>query len=815
MSAAILLTVILIGTGWNGETPVSGKKVKSLNSRDDWTIYEDTLVIPDSIPAMPGTRVEVPLKLINHARVVGFGALINYPEGLEVDTILLSSEVESLWGSADYYYSVDVVDDHIISILAYSNQYYLTHYLPEGNYDLCYIYFNVSEDLEIGELCPLVLVDSICISQPCHYTALAVIIDSTSLEDRYPITEDGSVYLTYTTQLPVIQQIPDTSILEGSSLIFSVTAYDPDGDSLTLWAEDLPENASFPTVSGDSVVTGTFAFYPDTTQGDSIYRIVFLAQDQYGATTEEEVFIHVINVVNMPPHFTTEISDTCVSEGDTLVLLISAEDPEGGPVTLTTGSLPPNASFVDNGDGTGTFTLAPDFEQGPDTVVVTFYATDSLGSTSSMDVTIEIKDVPYDFLIADTTGGLPGAGGVALPIWLTSQWPIYGIQFDLAFDGDAFKVDSIIKRGDYPNFVLYYNELAPGTLRVVMMSYSLDTIPTGHQALMDVYFTIMHDATPGKHPVVPFNAVEATDIYGNWLPLITFDGYINVDILGDVNLDGEVNVADVVFLLSYLLGYVDLMPRQLAAADANQDDNLNVGDVVAIIYIILNRTRPPHRKFDEEAPLANLLQEFDGNYLILKLNSYVSVGGIQVDLAFDPSVVQLMDPQIGDSLDGFTMSYRFFDDKMRLIIYSLSGDSIPPGEHAFVRIPVSGNAEDVVISEAYVADPWARMLPLVVGNSETRQLEFAIRKLSPIPFCDKLTIEFSLPERSPVRIDVFNSTGRLIRELTNTEMKAGIHTVTWDGRDAVGAEVAQGVYFIRLSTSFGERIGKVMLLKRP
>ncbi|MEW6050224.1 MAG: hypothetical protein AB1644_04080 [Candidatus Zixiibacteriota bacterium] len=55
------------------------------------------------------------------------------------------------------------------------------------------------------------------------------------------------------------------------------------------------------------------------------------------------------------------IGPQTVAEGDTLAVVVSAIDPDGGSLTLSTDSLPINAAFVDNGDGTGSLSFSPDF----------------------------------------------------------------------------------------------------------------------------------------------------------------------------------------------------------------------------------------------------------------------------------------------------------------------------------------------------------------------------------------------------------------------------------------------------------------------
>ena len=58
-------------------------------------------------------------------------------------------------------------------------------------------------------------------------------------------------------------------------------------------------------------------------------------------------------------------------------------------------------------------------------------------------------------------------------------------------------------------------------------------------------------------------------------------------LLGDVNIDGVINVLDVVQTVNYILGNLEFNENQQAAADWNQDDNINVLDVVSIVNHIL------------------------------------------------------------------------------------------------------------------------------------------------------------------------------------------------------------------------------------
>ena len=57
-------------------------------------------------------------------------------------------------------------------------------------------------------------------------------------------------------------------------------------------------------------------------------------------------------------------------------------------------------------------------------------------------------------------------------------------------------------------------------------------------------------------------------------------------ILGDVNDDGNVNIADVTKLIDYLLG-ITSSPFDISAADVHSDGAINIADVTALIDLIL------------------------------------------------------------------------------------------------------------------------------------------------------------------------------------------------------------------------------------
>ncbi len=85
-----------------------------------------------------------------------------------------------------------------------------------------------------------------------------------------------------------------------------------------------------------------------------------------------------------------------------------------------------------------------------------------------------------------------------------------------------------------------------------------------------------------------------------------------------------------------------------------------------------------------------------------------------------------------------------------------------------------------------------------VGDGPGTPTVFALRAAVPNPSSAGTHIVFDLPVETPVSLEVFDVSGRLVRTLVRESMPAGGHEVSWDGADESGRRVSAGVYLYRL-----------------
>jgi hypothetical protein len=121
------------------------------------------------------------------------------------------------------------------------------------------------------------------------------------------------------------------------------------------------------------------------------------------------------------------------------------------------------------------------------------------------------------------------------------------------------------------------------------------------------------------------------------------------------------------------------------------------------------------------------------------------------------------------------------------------------------------DAGGVVNSEGSATDNPVRHIEYpttAVGDDIKQPKDFSLAQNYPNPFNSKTNLDFSLDKPSRVTLTIYDVTGALVATLTQGEMPAGAHSVTWNADG-----VSSGVYYYRLATNTGSQVKKMILLK--
>ncbi len=80
--------------------------------------------------------------------------------------------------------------------------------------------------------------------------------------------------------------------------------------------------------------------------------------------------------------------------------------------------------------------------------------------------------------------------------------------------------------------------------------------------------------------------------------------------------------------------------------------------------------------------------------------------------------------------------------------------------------------------------------------------EYSLEQNYPNPFNPSTTIDFALPKRSFVSLEIINTLGQTVATLVNTDVEAGYHEVVWN------AAVSSGMYFSRIKATAADNSNK-------
>ncbi|MBK8168084.1 MAG: 5'-nucleotidase C-terminal domain-containing protein [bacterium] len=114
------------------------------------------------------------------------------------------------------------------------------------------------------------------------------------------------------------------------------------------------------------------------------------------------------------------------------------------------------------------------------------------------------------------------------------------------------------------------------------------------------------------------------------------------------------------------------------------------------------------------------------------------------------------------------------------------------------QYPVGGEGRVIIGGTVGLEDPRDED---TTPDSDVTPAALRLAQNSPNPFNPSTTIAFSLDRTGPVRLDIFDLQGRLVRSLVDGAREAGEHHVIWDGRDGAGSPAASGTYVYRLQTT--------------
>ena len=151
-------------------------------------------------------------------------------------------------------------------------------------------------------------------------------------------------------------------------------------------------------------------------------------------------------------------------------------------------------------------------------------------------------------------------------------------------------------------------------------------------------------------------------------------------------------------------------------------------------------------------------------------------------------------------------------------VHNTNNSELPGNEINDLAIDAKGNLWIGTWYRVAVYREGGVILPsLPTDVEETRSTEvpsaFSLSQNHPNPFNPETTITYDIAETGTVRLSVYALTGQLVRTLIDGERPAGSYSLTWDGTDDAGRDVASGVYVCRMEAGDYRAVRKLVLVQ--
>lgn len=455
----------------------------------------------------------------------------------------------------------------------------------------------------------------------------------------------------------------------------------------------------------------------------------------------------------------------------------------------------------------------------PDTIVLSGYSGQPL------------KALQFKLLVGNSNGGLVlrsvSRGNAIQASQFNFSYEIYRGTF--LPDGSSIDTVNIVILGNGTNAII----AAQGEQDIVEFSYDLlsisgDSMKTFNH-LSDVIGATgspVTNADLGTGPDETINIINGT----------------TEGMLGDVNLDNQVNILDILYMIDYILGRVEFSSSQFSNGDISpwpldsplptRDGEIDVLDLAVLQNIVLTGTYPsnspifkaPANSFNIAIKgIHKLSPGMDAKVTFYFTRKGISVGletlkkvkGLQIEL----SRTGLYIPKNTKMSSVFNQAlYHQDNSSLRILSYDDKSSSLNAGEYLIASIPFEqANPEDLVVENLIVADENDNSMKnveiAIAYDNPNMPKNYTLSQNYPNPFNPTTLIKFSIPKDDFVTIKVYDIIGQEITTLFSGYTKAGTHTLSWNGMDRNGKQVSSGSYIYRMTAGEYSQSKKMIYMK--
>ena len=397
-------------------------------------------------------------------------------------------------------------------------------------------------------------------------------------------------------------------------------------------------------------------------------------------------------------------------------------------------------------------------------------------------------------------------------------------------DGSSTDLVKVVILGNGTNAILPN----PGDQEIMKFNFDIVDI-TGPSAV--TYNSLVNVLGATETPVI-----NANISVGPWETINIFNG-TTMGLLGDVNLDDNVNILDILLMIDHILGRVTLTGQAFTQGDIAPwtvgqplpvpDGVINVLDLSVLQNIVLTGFYPSGTPVYKAVAnpfevVSNGLNKLSPG-MDAKLTFYLTDNGIAVEIESDKKVkgvqMELNDlrsiiPQ-GSEMNSIFDQALYYQNNEFLRMLSYDGAAIPiePGQFLLANIPFNlYDPQSIVVENIIVADENNNAMPKVeieirYDGAPGVPLDYLLSQNFPNPFNPSTSVQFSIPVEGFVNIKVYDMLGQEVADLYSGNAQAGTYTLNWNGKDNSGNNVSSGSYIYKMTAGDFVQSKKMTFLK--
>jgi hypothetical protein len=447
--------------------------------------------------------------------------------------------------------------------------------------------------------------------------------------------------------------------------------------------------------------------------------------------------------------------------------------------------------------------------------------------------------VSVDTLYMENGSGTPGHGGYMFNVYLKNTHIVKAMLFTITDVPDYLTITNVERHVRLSNFRVQ-TKIEGGAMKIFFMpSAGIPAyLTSGNSAIMRLTVSVASEATGGTQAQLNMTVNSVMDTSNSYVTVAPKNGYFWFGGKGDVKYNGAVDLFDVLAIIDIIIGRTtNPTTYQRWAADINSSKTIDVVDVgLAIDMAVLpptaaNTPLPENTKADLAAgsvavDFARVPLNYIGKSEVpIHISASAPVSGMHFIFKVNQQKAQIETPYLAQCADHFTMVTKMVNDKMHLFIYSLDGSTLPVGAHDIASIPIFiskplQDADAIQLESVIAGTDNAQKLQTYFGEKAVEKSSvpetFSLYQNNPNPFNMSTNIMYDVPNTDkavPVKLNIYNVKGQLIRKLEERTRTGGHYIVQWNGTNDFGEIVSSGIYFCKLVANDVVLTKKLALMK--